>query len=143
MRISKRQINTSGQLTGCGFHDSVLVQLSVDFGTRLSARFRRADNSMVGLTLEGLGPVGAIGLRNNAIASDVFIWTPQDVPAASLAMPDGVWSVLFGGDLPPIDVGRAAQSLVAAAEFAWVVLIECSYGGSLAALCKQIEVTEG
>ena len=143
MPLAPENLTDAGQLVGFGLHDSVLVSLSLEFQHALTASFRRVDGSLIRLSLGGLGPTGAVGLRDNAILSDVFAWPPAEVPSASLERPDGAWGVLFAGDLPASDLERAGAPLIAGRQFQWIVLIECSYGGSLAALCKEIEVVEG
>jgi hypothetical protein len=141
MRITSDSANSAGQLTGFGLHDSVLVGLSVEFDRSLRASFRRPDGSTAQLSLLGLGPVGAVALRNGAIVAEVFIWAPKQVPEDSIELVDGAWSVVFAGDIKQGDIRRVAERHISQGQFSWMVLIECSFGGSLAALCQQIEVS--
>jgi hypothetical protein len=142
MYVTGPNVNSAGQLIGFGLHDSVLTGLSVEFGRALAAYFQKVDGTRLRLDLTGLGPLGSCGLRNGAIVSDVFVWRPADVPPATFLMSDGPFAVLFAGDIPQKDLERAARDLVTAKQFDWMVQIVCSYGGSLAALCNQIEVID-
>jgi len=142
MQIARKSLTHAGQMTGFGFHDAVLVALSIAFDRQFEASFRRTDGALVQLRLTGLGPVGTFGIRNGAIVSDVFAWSLSDVPADSINQPDGAWGVLFGGDIRrPEALQHAVEVIIKRAEFSWMVLIECSYGGSLAALCQEVEVS--
>jgi hypothetical protein len=140
MRVTTANINDAGQLVGFGLHDAVVVGLAYEEGTHFLLRSRRGDGRTVSLRLEGVGPVGALGLRLPAIISEVFAWHPESTPKGAATLRDGAWNVLFAGDVTAKDVDLAIRGAVGRNEFAYLVHIGCSFGGAVSALCRDVHV---
>ncbi len=80
-----------------------------------------------------------MGFRSGAIVSDLFVWETADA-RLDLAIPRTAWAVVFGNDLPVTHLPKAVEPIVKEREFRNLVFLDCSYGGSLAALCRDVEL---
>jgi hypothetical protein len=143
MLLSTDRINNFGQIVGFNLHDSVLTGLFYEDARSLVLTVRCLDGALVRIILGGVGPLGILGLRNGAIVGDVYAWAPARVPASSIGLFDGAWNVLFANDIPLADLPSASKRIADSNKFAFIVLIQCSYGGALAALCQTVELESG
>lgn len=142
MIVSPRNFDKDGQIVGFGIHDSVLIGFVYEEATKLVLRLRRENGSVLRIELVGVGPVGAIGLRFPAIASEVFAWHPDETPDGAATLRDGAWNVLFGNDIPASDLPQAIHGARAGGAFRYLLTLGCAFGGTLAALCRGIDVFE-
>lgn len=141
MGLPASSIGEYGQVVGFGLHDAGLIGLAFDDGAgQLTVRLRRVDGRVAMVSLHGVGYVGFVGLRNGAIVSDLFVWAPAGARLDAGPMPRTAWEVVFGNDLPVEDLPKAVGPIVEEGEFNHLVLMECSYGGAMAALCREIDV---
>jgi len=81
-----------------------------------------------------------LGFRNGAILAEVFVWKPDSVPATAITRSDGPWNVLFANNVQHADLLDSIDGIVREGLFSYIVLVECSYGGSIAALCQTIDI---
>jgi hypothetical protein len=138
--LSVTSINQQGNVGGFGLHDATLIGLEYQESNLLAITVRRVDLSVATILLRGVGPFGFVGFRSGAIVSALFVWEPSSASITAASIPRTAWSVLFGNDIPLGDLTNAVGPIVRAARFNHLVFFECSYGGSMAALCREIEV---
>ena len=143
MSLPARCIGEYAQVVGFGLHDSRLLGLVYEGEAgRLVVRLRREDGRGAIVSRQGVGAQGLVGFRNGAIVSDLLVWDVADA-RLDLALPRMAWRVVFGNDIPVEDLPKAVGSIVKERELRHLVLLDCSYGGSLAALCRDIDIELG
>ena len=142
MIVSDCKFDDYGQIVGFGIHDAALIGFSYEEAKTLVFRLRRENGSVLRIELAGVGSVGAIGLRFPAIVSEVFAWHPDETPDGAATLTDGAWRVLFGNDIPASDLPEAIRGARAGGTFRYLLTVGCAFGGTMAALCRRIDVVE-
>lgn len=142
MKITSADINEFGQLTKLGLHDASIVGFSYRYDEEFSFDMRRVDGSAVSLSLTKVTRFGCSGFQKGAIVSDVYIWRPGLTPAWHASDAEGAWAVLFGNEIDVATLPSVIKPIVEGREASFLVLVECSYGGSIALLCEEIEARE-
>jgi hypothetical protein len=115
-----------------GLHDGSVtsIQLAVPTSTFLVSGV----GSSLCVTLEGVASFGARGLRDGAIVDTLYVFRPGRAPTP----PAHAWETLWAGDFLVTDPGAEATIHAATKAFHLLVLLECSYGGSVSWLCRAI-----
>jgi len=142
MKVTAEHRDDSGRVRGFSLHDGRVVGFSFRDDEAFSFDVRRVDSSTVTVTFLRVTRFGARGFRNGAIILDVTAWPSHSVPSEQAAHAEGAWAVLFGNDIALASLPSAIKPILDAGEASFLALIECSYGGTLALLCSDIEVTE-
>jgi hypothetical protein len=136
------QTDPNGMLIGARIHDSRLVGLALIDDIRMEFKFRRLSGESVMIALDGLHDFNALQMSYGAIVSELFVWNVESVPEETWNVPDGAWNVLFEKRFQPADHRRAAEKIVRAHPKSFLVQLDCSYGGSVAAACETVRVFE-
>ncbi len=136
-------MNADPQIVGFGLHDATITKFVYDMGAgQAEVCFSTHEGRTVVMLLHGVGPLGMVGFRNGAIVSGLFAWAPADARLDAGPNSRRAWEVVFGGDIPVEDLPKAIEPFSTAKAFSQLVLIECSYGGSVAALCREVDIRE-
>jgi hypothetical protein len=138
--IDRSQISASGQVVGFRLHDATVTGLRYEVGAALELAMRRVDGTQVTVRLRDAGQIGTNGFRAPAIVADIYAWHPSQTPSAALTLPDGAWRVLFANELQGDALRMEAARIGMENRYAFIVVVACSYGGSIAALCDDIEI---
>jgi hypothetical protein len=136
------KVEESGMLVGARIHDSELIGFAITPSLEMKWQFRRLAGDTVEIVLKGVRDFNVIGLSNDAIAAEIFVWNVRSVPDAAWNVPDSGWNALFADRLQPQDRRRAAKDIMVASPEAYLVQLACSYGGSVAAVCESISIFE-
>lgn len=142
MQVLPDNVNADGQVTNLRIHDAVLTAFSYEDGAALTLRVRREDGTRAKIIFRGVGEVGTNYFRAPAIISDIYAWSPSQTPPTALTGTHGVWNVFFAGELSSESLERAARGVIDRNGHRYIVLVECSYGGVLAAVCDRIDLIE-
>jgi hypothetical protein len=142
MHMLPENVNAAGQVTGFRIHDAVVTAFSYEDGAELTLRVRRVDGTRARVVFRGVGEVGTNCFRAPAIISDIFAWSPSKTPPTALTWVHGAWNVFFAGELRAESLEKAVRGIISRNKHQHVVLVECSYGGVLAAMCNDIELIE-
>lgn len=129
--------DVAGRVSGFPMHDSTIVGLEYADGERLVITLRDHHGGTTLVELHDVGEMNLEGLCNGAIVSDLWAWKVMESPGWTSQTPVGGWNALYRsryGD----DAKRMAVRAADERPDALLVVLQCSYGGSLAAICSQI-----
>ena len=108
-------------------------------GDSLQISLKRDDSSIVTIDFIKAMDVGFVDFRTGAIVANIFAWRLNDFDDKMEIPHDQktAWRVLFANHIYEKDFMKAIQNLNKT-YFGYLVLIECSYGGSIACICNDI-----
>jgi hypothetical protein len=126
-----------GLLCNFAYHDGVIIQFDASIDS-MAFRIKDEASRMVQIELFDVVEYSVLCLWRGAIVSDIYVWRLKEVPGHAWDVPGGAWSILFDGR----DRGakREVDQWMASIPDAYLVQLECSYGGRLAAVCKGVNV---
>jgi hypothetical protein len=127
-----------GQLMGRGIHDAHLVSLRLIPGRRLDFCLRGADEVVRGLSLTGLSELGCQDLPNGTIVHDIHVWRLQSPSEAMHDIPRQVWHDLFGEGFSNLDPEGQIDQALTKYDGHYLMFLETSYRGQIAAICRQL-----
>ncbi len=135
------RIDEHGRLCGAQIHDSTLKELKFS-NNECSLHIEAASISGKGVCIEflGLTQLTVAEFWDGAILSDIYVWNIFHVPEICWKIPDGVWNILFKNRLTKEDAPKLAMQIAAKHPDALVIQVELSYGGAIAAICRNIEI---
>lgn len=129
----------AGQMLGFSYHDASLIGLEWVEKRYLRARLAMPDGVNT-MELCDLDTVTLQQVWNGLIVSDILAWRVNAVPETAWDMSDGAWHVLFSGRVHASDERSLADQIIRRKPSAFLVQVLSSYGGSLAAICENINV---
>ncbi len=137
MKTDEVQVDQYGQITGCGIHDAVVQAFNFAIDDRFDICLRDASGKDRWMFLRDVALIGFKDLVNGTILSEVFCWK-LDASSAKHIETSEAWRVLFGGNYVEGDL----QSLVFKSQERYatqfLVFFESSYGGTIAAICREV-----
>lgn len=131
--------DSSGMLRAPGIHDAVVQAIHYVADSRLDLVLKDPSGVTRTFSFLDVPRVGFKDVVNGQIVSDLFCWKLNDEAARQPAAMDA-WRVLLGGNCRDSDLSDLVGVL--ARLYADMVLVSCesSYGGSMAAICREIRV---
>jgi hypothetical protein len=127
----------NGMLIERGVHDAVLEEMRYIRGVRCDLRLRDPLNQTRWLSLLGLRQLGLRDLVDGLTISEVFCWRLAADPIPPLAQREAL-RVLSGGAIGEEQSPGFLERLARQFGQEYLVHIESSYGGSLAAVCTRV-----
>jgi hypothetical protein len=131
------QSDQHGMLFGARIHDSQMLGLTMS-ESALSILVKRLDGGEVRVELSNLGDFN-VSIWNWPIISEIFVWNINAVPEEYWNAPDMGWNALYKHIS---DVKTNASAAIKKRPTSFFVLVSTSYGGTLAAICDQVNVFE-
>lgn len=126
-----------GSVEGPGVHDAIVQTIHFIDNDRLDVRLRTQQGHETWIRLVDVARVGFKDVTNGLIVSDVFWWQlDQAAPGQSGTL--DAWRVLLGGNCLEKDLQETVSKLATKHDSSFLVLFESSYGGQIAAICRQI-----
>lgn len=141
MNTSQVSIDQSGRIIGGGIHDAVIRAFRFVEGERFDVCLRDPDNQERWICLVDLPRIGFRDVINGSVISEVFCWRLSDEMAMQQVANDA-WRVLLGGNYVEMDFKELVSKLAVRYASMFLVLFESSYGGSIAAICREIQTGE-
>lgn len=127
-----------GRIIGYGLHDSYLVGFYFD-EDRVSIKIRNSQSTLIRIELFGVKEIGLVELCKNAIVSDIYFWEAAHAPKA-WGVPDSAWNTVFYGRMSLDDIKREVENLAKTMPQLYLFHTECSYGGAIAVVCKDMKI---
>ena len=121
------------------YHDGALEGLEYAAADQITLRIRATSSELLTVKVTGLIDVFVeLGVGN--IVSDIFIWRLNEVPLA-VSVPDGPWNTLFRGRARlEEDINSLSGTMKRHHPDCHFLHVLCSYGGTLAAVGRSIEI---
>ncbi len=116
-------------------HDATVASVRLALPT--SDFLVTGEASTLCVTLEGVESFGVKGFRDGAIIDTLYAFELDGSPEP----PPQAWETLWAGDCKITDPGSESTIRLAKERSRFLVLLECSYGGSLAWLCREVRLT--
>jgi hypothetical protein len=130
-----------GRIRGQGIHDATVHSFRFVCDERFDVCLRGLDGQDRWIHLLDIRNIGFKDVVNGLIVSDVFAWAIKDLSEANVGVRDA-WRVLLGGNYREEDLhGAITRTKVRYASF-FLVFFESSYGGSIAAISREIQADE-
>jgi hypothetical protein len=133
------QTDPTGLLRGVSVHDGHLTGLLYS-PRRLRVAVLNIAGETIQFELSGVQELTIGELWNGAIVGSIYAWKASDVPDTSWGTPDSGWGALFRNRVAAVDAGLMVRRIRGRAPEPWLVQLECSYGGFIAALCEALQV---
>lgn len=128
-----------GRIEGVAFHDGLLAEFSLSENKTLRIQIRNSFGGITSLELTDVMECN-IFVCLNAIVADIFVWKSVDAPSPKNSAPDVGWNRLFADHLQEKDILNFVDGVIRSEPQSYLVQIDCSYGGRIAALCKNLVV---
>jgi len=137
-------VDGAGIIVGLGVHDGSLYEFAVsESSSLLHFGISRFSGGRVALDLFGVTELTVAELWEGPIVSEVFRWEVGAVPESCWEIPDSGWNALFAGKIPSLALRKEAALKIAHEKpDSSLVLVEFSYGGSVAAVCDRLAAYE-
>ena len=137
-------VDNNGRVVRPSIHDAIYSNLEIrdtdsDNGRSLHLGAIK-DSSNYLVKLSGISLLNAQTWEGGIIA-DIYTWKVTSVPETVWILVDGIWNVLLSGRVRPADRRNFVADLVNKNPHAIAVYIEFSYGGVIAAVCNELEIT--
>jgi len=130
-----------GKILGLAVHDSNLTGFTYA-GESLELVLRGVKGDVSKIRCTSIHDANFAHLYHGAIVADIYVWRLAEVPQA-WDVPDGAWYVLYKERLGIEGAQTQALALATTLPDHFLIQVECSYGGSIAAVCKGIELVRG
>lgn len=131
-------VDEYGRIARAGIHDAVVQRISYSLAERLDICLKDPRDTERWLSLTGLVKTGFKDVVDGMIVGNVFCWQLDSRNPASVVMTEA-WRVLFGGNYVEADFTKLVADTTIRHSGAYLVFLDSSYGGSIAALCDRIE----
>lgn len=131
--------DADGRVLHKGIHDSLLVALSVGDDGAFGLKLRSESGTFVSVVMNEVYDYNFSDICNESIVSDLFAWKIGDAPDA-FDIPDSAWNILFSARYDPEDVIKIAEKRRKMHGELFLVLLSCSYAGSIAVICRELSV---
>jgi hypothetical protein len=129
--------NQFGSVEGPGVHDAIVQTIHFIDNDRLDVRLKTQQGHEKWIHLVDVARIGFKDVTNGLIVSDVFWWRlDQAAPGQSGTL--DAWRVLLGGNCLEKDLQATVSKLAIEHDSSFLVLFESSYGGQIAAICRQV-----
>ena len=132
------KIDQFGRVSEQGIHDATIVGINYSLATSLQVSLRGLDNKVRELYLQGPEKVGFNELVDGTIVSDIYCWGPLQSEKMGRISPES-WRCLFGGNFNEQDLPVLIYNTIQKYGGAFLIFIESSYGGSIAAICGDVD----
>jgi len=132
-------VDKAGMVLGLRVHDGYLYKLAFLDSSNLHLGIRRSSGGLIAVDLIGLGELTVAGLWNGAIVAELFQWKVNAVPD------EAHWNVLLSGKVSrvtPNAMRAAVLDIVHGRPTSFLVQVNFSYGGSIAAVCDRLAAHE-
>jgi hypothetical protein len=127
-----------GRALVAGVHDGRIASFAFAERAYVHLGISPASGGLIAVELSGVGELNIRELCNGSVVSAVYVWNVRSVPRTSWAVSDGGWNLLFANRLAKADVKEAAARIGLNRPKSWLVQVECSYGGAIAAVCDHV-----
>jgi len=139
MSTSQVAVDQFRRVRGSGIHDATIQAFSLIAGGQFEVFLRNPGGQEKRVVLSEIAQFGFRDFVNGAIVSDIFCWKLNDPTIALESMCDA-WRVLLGGNYAEPDFLGLVSAMMQRYASALLVFFECSYGGSIAAICRDLQV---
>jgi hypothetical protein len=138
MQVSNVEVDTFGRLAISGIHDAIVKELHFIEGGFFTIRLHGVNGEDSVIRLNGIERIGFQDVVNGTIVSDIFCLklNSMNVLAGELR---AAWRTLLGDTCTEHDLQQVVSNLVALHTDAFLVVFESAYGGSISAICSEIE----
>jgi len=128
-----------GRVRCRGIHDAMLLALKIEKDERIQIE-TAADTVNLSISLRGVVEFNVSNMCNGSIILDLFCWNVSEVPS-NIEIYDNAWNILYSSRYKAEDINYLAKKKMELFPDKFLVHLSCSYGGDLAAICKNIEIT--
>ena len=138
MQVSNVEVDTFGRLAFSGIHDAIVKEIHFVEGDSFTIRLLGINGEDRVICLTGIGRIGFQDVVNGTIVSDIFCFELNSTNVLADEV-RAAWRTLLGDTCTENDLQHAVSNLVARHADAFLVVFESAYGGSISAICSEIE----
>lgn len=138
MKISQIEVDQYGRISGGGIHDAVVQGFCFIAGKSFDVSLQGSNGESLIISLSDVALIGLKEIVNGTIISDVFCWELGGPDDESNPICEA-WRVLLGGNYIENDFERLVGKLKSQYAEQLLVFFESSYGGSIAAISREID----
>ena len=140
MKTFEFTVDKDGLLRSRGIHDATMQAFRYTEHEHFEMCLRGTDEQSRWFSLNKISQLGLENVVNGLIVSDIYCWQLSD-PAVTLANTSDAWRVLFGGNCREDDLPQAVNKLKKRYSNEQLILVDSSYGGMVAAICKELKIS--
>jgi hypothetical protein len=138
MHVSKVEVDTHGRLAISGVHDATVKEFHFIEGRVFTIRLLGINAESRVIRLDNVVRIGFQDVVDGTIITDVFC-LKLNSPAILAGEPRAAWRALLGESYTESSVQNVVNDLVARYADSFLVVFESAYGGSISAICGEIE----
>lgn len=133
-------INESNQIVGIGAHDAALREFHLGSDNRFEICFSTPADLAKRLIFRGVSQLGFHGFTSGMILAEVYSWRLDALIEKVDGTSGEALGVLFGGNYQEKDLPVMMERILKKSPSTLLVLIESSFGGSIALTCEGIQI---
>ena len=129
--------DANGIVRGVLYHDFSIVGFrSEEESVSISIRGYSGESGLI--RLEQPTELCIESFYNGAILSEIYVWRVEEVPHLDPAIRDSGWNALLDSRYRRGDMKRFAADIVRKNPGFHLVVLSCSYGGTIAVVCRRV-----
>ncbi|MFD2366316.1 hypothetical protein [Pseudoduganella sp. GCM10020061] len=129
--------DADGRLRGSGIHDAVVREFHFADSGEFNLRMRGTDGEDRLVALRGVARLGMRDLINGTIISDIYCWKLDQGDLEGYAV-DAAWRAIVADAFREPELPQLAARLAQEHADCYLVYFESSYGGEIAAVCREV-----
>lgn len=138
MPEAKWKTDASGIVEGVLYHDFSIVGFRLEGDDSFSISIREELGSSNLIKLERPTEICIESFYNGSILSEIFVWRVEEVPQLDPSIRDSGWNALLYSRYHRADMTRIAARIVRENPGFHLVVLSCSYGGTIAVVCRRV-----
>lgn len=138
MTFETLSVDGDSQVIGLGIHDALLKGLRLDREDQFELEYETTSGDEKTLRFSCVHQIGFKDFTSGMILSEVFAWRLRDFVEGSGRIPVQAFHVLYGSNYRESDHPGLVRRILTQAPDAFLVLIESSFGGSIAVICDAL-----
>jgi hypothetical protein len=142
MRISKVEVDEYGRLAVRGIHDAAVEGFRYVNGMAFDLQLCGIADERQSISLRQICRFGMKDVVNGTIISDIYCWMLRD-PTSASAVTNDAWRTLLAGNYIESGLPALIENLTLQFPDHVFVFFESSYGGTIAAICREIFIDSG
>ena len=138
MRVSNVEVDAFGRLAVGGIHDAIVKELRFIEGLSFAIRLLGINGEDRTIRLDGVARIGFQNVINGTIISDILCFKLAS-PEVLEGEPKAAWRALLGEAYTENGLQHTVSDLVTRYPDELLVVFESAYGGTITAICSEIE----
>ena len=130
--------DANGIVEGIPYHDFSIAGFRLEENDSFSISIRGEVGDSTLIRLERPTEICIERFYNGSILSEIYVWRVEEVPQLDPTIRDSGWNALLDSRYHQADMKRFAADIVRENCGSHLVVLSCSYGGTIAVVCSRM-----